>query len=51
MFLQKWIIYQLYVDMTVENYGFDWLIGLFLPTKSFNLIDEKELKEFFNSTN
>ena len=39
-FFKEWIQFQLYVDMTTENYGSFWEIGHCLPMTSFNLLDE-----------
>ena len=37
--------------MTEENYGHAWQIDHCLPTASFNLLDEKDLKKCFNWIN
>ena len=31
--LRKWIIYQLYGDMTEENYGINWCLDHCIPLK------------------
>ena len=36
--------------MTVENYGSVWQIDDCLPTASFNLLDENDMKKCFNWT-
>ena len=47
-FFQRWIIHQLYGNMTLENYGSVWQIDHCLAIASFNLWDEKEMKKCFN---
>ena len=37
--------------MTVENYGSVWQIDHCLPIKSFNLLDENDMKKCFNWIN
>ena len=39
-FFQRWILYQLDGNMTVENYGSVWQIDHCLAIASFNLLDE-----------
>ena len=50
-FFQRWIIHQLYGNMTIENYGSVWQINHCLAIASFNLLDEKEMKKCFNWIN
>ena len=50
-FFQRWIIHQLYGSMTVENYGSVWQIDHCLPIASFNLLDENDMKKYFNWIN
>ena len=47
-FFREWIIYQIYGDMTIENYGSMWCIDHCLAAAFFNLIDEKEMRKCFN---
>ena len=47
-FFQRWMIHQLYGIMTIENYGSVWQIDHCLPIASFNLLDENDMKNFFN---
>ena len=51
LFFQRWIIHQLYGNMTVENYGSVWQIDHCLPIVSFNLLDENDMKKCFNWVN
>ena len=41
-FFQRWIIHQLYGNMTLENYGSTRQIDHCLPLASFNLLDEDD---------
>ena len=50
-FLRLWIESQLYSEMTFEKYGKIWCLDLCLAVASFNLIDEKSMKKFFNWVN
>ena len=50
-FFRKWIIYQLYVEMTIENSGSMRCIDSCLAFASFNLLDENVMKECFNWIN
>ena len=50
-FFKRWIIHQLYGNMTLENYGPVWQIDPCLPITSFNLLDEKEMNKSFNWIN
>ena len=47
-FFKYWIIHQLYVNMTLENYGSVWQIDHCLPIASFNILDEIDMKKCFN---
>ena len=47
-FFQRWIIHQLYGNMTLENYGSVWQIDHCLAITSFNLLDENDMKKCFN---
>ena len=46
-FFQRWIICQLYGNMTIEDYGFVWQIDHCLPIASFNLLEENDMKKCF----
>ena len=50
-FFQRWIIHQLYGNMTIENYGSVWQIDHCLPIASFNTLDEIDMKKCFNWVN
>ena len=50
-FFKRWIIHQLYGDMSIDNYGSVCCIDHCLPTASFNLLDEKEMRICFNRNN
>ena len=50
-FFKNWIVYQLYGNMTLENYGSIWQIDHCIPTASFNLLDERDMKKCFNWIN
>ena len=50
-FFQRWIIHQLYGNMTIENYGSVWQIDHCLPIASFNTLDEIDMKKYFNWVN
>ena len=50
-FFRRWIIHQLYGDMTIENYGSPWQIDHCLSKASFNLLDENDMKKGFNWVN
>ena len=50
-FFQRWIIHQLYSNMTIENYGSVWQIDHCLPIASFNILDEIDMKKCFNWVN
>ena len=45
---RRWIIHQLYGDMTIENYGSTRQIDHCLSIASFNLVDENDIKKCFN---
>ena len=47
-FFHKWIIYQLYGDMTEENYGFIWCLDHSIPLKKTN---ENDLFKYTNWIN
>ena len=47
-FFQRWVIHQLYGNMTIEKYGSVWQIDHCLPITSFNLLDENDMKKCFN---
>ena len=46
-FFKNWIVYQLYGNMTLENYGSIWQIDHCIPIASFNLLDESDMKKMF----
>ena len=50
-FFKRWIIHQLYGNMTLENYGSVWQLDHCLPIRSFNLLDEIDMKKCFNWVN
>ena len=50
-FFRRWIIHQLYGDMTIESHGFTWQIDCCLSIASFNLLDETDMKKCFNWVN
>ena len=50
-FFQRWIIHQLYGNMSNENYGSLWQIDHSLPIASFSLLDENDMKKCFNWIN
>ena len=47
-FFKKWIIFQLYGDMTIENYGKVWCLDHCYPLSKINLSNENDL---YKSTN
>ena len=50
-FFKNWIVYQLYGNMSLENYGSVWQIDHCLPIVSFKLLDENDMKKCFNWVN
>ena len=50
-FFKNWIDYQLFGNMTLENYGSIWQIDHCIPIASFNLSDESDMKKCFNWIN
>ena len=50
-FFKRWIIHQLYGNMTLETYGSVWQIDDCLAITSFNLLDENDMKKCFNWIN
>ena len=46
--LKKWVIYQLYGDMTLENYGIIWCLDHCIPLKKTN---ENDLYKYTNWIN
>ena len=48
---QKWIEYQLYDGMTMENYGKFWHIDHVVPCSKFDLSDEEQVKNCFSWKN
>ena len=50
-FLKKWLVYQLYDGMTLENYGKFWHIDHVKPCSKFDLSNDKEVEECFNWKN
>ena len=50
-FLKSWIFHQLYVNMTIDNYGSLWQIDHCLPIASFNLLNENDIKKCFTWIN
>ena len=47
-FLNKWIACQLYGDMILENYGSIWFGKHCIPIASFNILDEKQMRNCFS---
>ena len=43
-FFKRWVFHQLYGEMSIDNYGSVWCIDHCSPIASFNLSDEKEMK-------
>ena len=50
-FFQKWIQFQLFGNMTLENYGKVWENDHCLPINSFILLNESEVKKCFSWIN
>ena len=50
-FFKRWIIHQLYGNMTLENYGKVWCLDHCLPIATFNMLDENDIKKCFNWVN
>ena len=50
-FFKKWIIYQLYGNMTLENYGKVWCLDHCLPLSKINLSHENDLYKITNWVN
>ena len=50
-FFKRWIIHQLYGNMTLENYRSVWQIDHCLAISSFNLLDGNDMKKCFNWVN
>ena len=48
---KRWIIHQLYGNMTLENYGSLWQFDHCLPIAPFNFLDENDVKKCFNWPN
>ena len=46
-FLKDWIQFQLYDNMTMENYGKIWTLDHTIPISSFNLSNENEKRKCF----
>ena len=49
--LLNWIPYQLYGDMTLENYGKIWCLDHCYPLAKCNLIDKNDLYRYNNWIN
>ena len=47
-FSKRWILYQLYGDMTEENYGETWCLDHCYPLSKTNLFDKKEMNKSTN---
>jgi uncharacterized protein YxeA len=50
-FFKKWIVYQLYDGMTLENYGNYWHIDHVKPCSKFDLTKDEEINECFSWKN
>ena len=50
-FFRKWIIHQLYGNMSLENYGRIWSLDQCLPLSKVNLSNENELNKYTNWVN
>ncbi len=50
-FFKKWIEFQLYDGMTLENYGDFWHIDHVKPCASFDLSKEEEIEKCFSWKN
>ena len=50
-FFKNWIVYQLYGNMSLKNYGSIWQIDHCISIASFNLLDESGMKKCFNWIN
>ena len=50
-FFKHWVEFQLYGEMTLENYGKVWHIDHSLPVCSFNLSIENEMRKCCNWKN
>ena len=50
-FFRKWIIHQLYGDMTLENYGKIWCLDHCYPLSKISLSNENELIKYTNWLN
>ena len=44
-FLRKWILYQLYANMTEQNYGKTWCLDHCYPLSKTNLSDKNEMNK------
>lgn len=51
IYFKKWIEFQLYDNMTLENYGKFWHIDHVKPCSSFDLSNPEEVNECFNWKN
>ena len=47
-FLKRCLTYELYGDMTLENYGKIWCLDHCLPIASFKLLDGKQMRKCFS---
>ena len=50
-FFRRWIVHQLYGNLTIKNYDSVWQIEHCLPIASFNLLNETDMKECFQWVN
>ena len=50
-FFRKWIVYQLYGTMILDNYGKIWYLDHSYPIPKTNLSDENDLYKSTNWTN
>ena len=45
--MKKWITYQLYGEMTLQNCSSIWCIDHILAIASFNILDKKHMRRYF----
>ncbi len=50
-YFKRWMKYQLYDGMTMDNYGWYWHIDHVIPCASFDLTKEEDIKKCFHWSN